>query len=114
MRARISNAFAPVRRYASAAEIEGSVPLKRLLASGFKILLELASEYVQLKAVLSRRRETDPLSVSYVPSLTDETYRQGLSVLREGLVLVQAIRTPGKEKLEERIRDLEQEVRALR
>ena len=101
-------------RYASEAGIEESIPLKRLLGSGFKTLLELEYEYRQLQAVLDRRRGTDPLSGVYVPSLAEETYRQGLGVLQDGVSLVQAIRSPGKEKLEERTRELEEEVQALR
>ena len=101
-------------RFASEAAIEEYAPIKRLLGSGFKTLLELESEYRQLRAVLDRRQETDPLSVSYVPSLAEETYRQGLGVLQDGVTLVQAIRSPGKEALEERIREQEEEVEAFK
>ena len=100
-------------RFASEAAIEESAPLKRLLGFGFKALMELESEYRQLQAVLNRRKETDPLSVAYVPALAEETYRQGLGVLQDGVTLVQAIRSPGKEALEERIREQEEEVRAF-
>ena len=101
-------------RYTSEAGIEKSIHLKRLLGSGFKVLLELEYEYRQLQAVLDRRKATDPVSVAYVPSLAEETYRQGLSALQDSVSLVQAIRSPGKEKLEERIRELEKEVQTLR
>ena len=101
-------------RLASEAAIEESAPLKRLLGSGFTALLELESEYRQLQAVLDRRKETDPLSVAYVPSLAEETYLQGLGVLQDAVSLVQVIRSPGKEKLEERILELEEEVQAFK
>ena len=101
-------------RYTSEAGIEESIDLKRLLGSGFKVLLELEYEYRQLQAVLERRKATEPISVAYVPSLAEETYRQGLSALQDSISLVQAIRSPGKEKLEERIHELEQELQALR
>ena len=46
-------------------------------AQGLKALQELAYEYEQLQPVLDRRRETDPLAVSHIPALAEETYRQG-------------------------------------
>jgi phage shock protein A len=99
--------------YASEARIEESLPLKRLLGSGFKTLLELEYEYRQLQVVLGQRRETDPLSVTYVPALAEETYQQGLGTLGDALSLIRAIRSPGREKLERRLNELEQEVEAL-
>lgn len=101
-------------RYTSEARIEKSVPLRRLLGSGFQNLLELEYEHKQLQGVLNRRKETDPLSVAYITPLAQETYRQGLGTLQDGLSLIQAIRSPGKERLEERVRELEQEVQALK
>ncbi len=100
-------------RYSSEASAEESPELRRLLTSGVKTLLELEFEYGQLKAVLSRRRESDPLATAYVPTLADETYRQGLSTLEDALALAMAIRSPGTEKLEGRIQELSREVRDL-
>ena len=100
-------------RFSSEAGMEESAHLKRLLGSGFKALLELEYEHRQLQAVLERKRETDPISITYIPILAEETYQQGLSALQDSISLVQAIRSPQKEKLEERILELEKELQAL-
>ncbi len=83
------------RRYSVEASTEGSGPLKRLLGSGFKSLMELEYEYRQLKNMLSSRNDTEPLSLAYVRPLAEEAYQQGLSVLQDGLSLMQAIRPLG-------------------
>ena len=100
-------------RFASDASLEPSPELKRQLGLGFKTLLELEYEYTQIQQVVERRRATDPLSITYVPALAEETYKQGLSVLQDALDLLQAIRSPNKEKLEEEIAELEAEIARL-
>ncbi len=94
-------------RYASTLKAEKSEVPKRQLDLGFRTLIELETEYRQVQAVLAKRRRTDPLSVSYVPSLADETYQQGLSVLGDAIDLLLAIRNPSQEELEANITDLE-------
>ena len=101
-------------RYASEATLEQTPDLKRQMGLGFKTLLELEYEFRQLQAVVEGRRQTDPLSLTYIPGLAEETYNQGLSVLKDGLELIQAIRSPSREKLEEEIVELEAEVASLK
>lgn len=99
--------------YASQATVEESAILKAQLDQGFKSLLDLDREYVQLQAVLERRSSTDPLSVSYVPPLAEDAYRQGLSVLRDSLDLMQALRSPSREQIGQEMAELERQVAAL-
>ena len=101
-------------RYASEATLEQAPDLKRQMGQGFKTLLELEYEYRQLQAVLGHRRGMDPLSLTYVPGLAEETFSQGISVLQDSLELVQAIRSPRREKLEEEIAELEGEISSLK
>ena len=101
------------KRYSVEAASENSPRLKQVLGFGFKSLMELEYEFRQLKDVLGRRRETDPLSLTYVRPLAEETYRRGLSVLSDGLSLLQAIRTPGEAQLERQILELEDEINEL-
>lgn len=81
--------------------------------AGLTILLELGQEYDQLLPVLTRRKETDPLSVAHVPGLVEETYQQGLSVLEDALELTQAIYLPDAERLEAEVARLELEIESL-
>ena len=81
--------------------------------TGLKVLQELVYEYAQLQPVLSRRKETDPLSVAHIPALAEETYRQGLSVLEDALELTRAIYLPDVQKLEAEVIRLEREMEAL-
>ena len=81
---------------------------------GLKALTELVGEYEELQPGLGRQRNTDPFSISIVPSLAEETYRQGLSVLSDALELRRASHTPGRERLEREFAELEQEVEALK
>ncbi len=78
--------------------------------AGLKTLAELNSSYAQLQPALSHGRSTDPLSVSLIPALAGETYRRGLSVLSEALELTDVIHTPGREKLEGEIAQLEMDL----
>ena len=81
--------------------------------TGLKVLQELVYEYEQLQPVLSRRKETDPLSVVHIPALAEETYRQGLSVLEDALELTRAIYLPDVQRLEAEVVRLEREIEAL-
>ena len=99
-------------RYVATLRGEKSEVPKRQLDLGFRTLVELETEYRQVQAVLGKRKETDPLSISYVPSLADETYKQGLSVLGDAIDLLLAIRNPSQEELEANIAELEITVEA--
>ena len=81
---------------------------------GLRIVRELVHEYTQLQPVLSRRKVSDPLSVSHIPPLALATYRQGLSILEDALELSRAIHSPDVEKLEEELARLKEEIESLR
>jgi serine/threonine protein kinase len=81
---------------------------------GVGAVRELISQYDQLQATLAQRRSSDPLSVSILPALAEETYRRGLSVLSDALDLMNAIRTPSKERLLQDIAAARADVDALR
>ena len=81
---------------------------------GLKALTELVNEYEQLHPDLGRQRDTDPLSMPIVHALAGETYRQGLSVLSEALELMRAVQTPGKERLERELAEMERDVETLK
>jgi hypothetical protein len=83
-------------------------------AEGMKALRGLVGEHELLKPALVRRDGIALLSTSLIPSLSEETYRRGLSVLSDGLELMNAARSPGRERLKEEIAELEREVEALR
>ena len=82
-------------------------------SEGLKALTELVWEYEELQPSLGRQEDSGPLSISFVPSLAEETYRRGLSVLSDALDLMRTSRTPDKERLEREISALEEEVEAL-
>ena len=80
---------------------------------GLKALAELVSEYERLQPTLGRQRDTDSFSMSLVPSLALETYRQGLSVLSDALELMRAVHVPGRERLERELAEMEREIETL-
>jgi DNA-binding SARP family transcriptional activator len=80
------------------------------LAEGHYVLRDLDYEYQQLQAVIARHQETDLLSLSYLPALVDETYRQGLSVLEDTLELARATSSPKDQRLEAEIKELEDKI----
>ena len=81
---------------------------------GQKAVRELVYEYEQLQPVLERRRSTDSFSVSHIPALAIETYKQGMSVLQDALDLTRAVDSADRVRLEFEIRDLEAEIQSLR
>lgn len=81
------------------------------LAEGHYVLRDLDYEFKELKAVIARHKETDPLTLSYLPTLVDETFRQGLSVLDDALELARATSSPHDQRLEAEIQDLESKIR---
>jgi hypothetical protein len=80
---------------------------------GLTILDQLSNEYEQLETSLGRPRLTDPLSVSVIPALAEETYRRGLGVLCDTLDLMNVVRTPGKEQLRREIARVEGDIELL-
>ena len=81
--------------------------------TGSTALEELFHEYAQLQPLLQRRRQTDPLAVAHLPTLVDEAYQQGLSILEDALELGRAVSLGDKEKLETDVLRLQEEVEAL-
>ncbi len=80
---------------------------------GLKVLERLSYEYTQLRLALERRRDDISLLAVRIPALGEETYRQGLSVLRHALELVQALRSSDEERLAGEAIRLEKEIDAL-
>lgn len=83
-------------------------------AEGLRAIKGLVHEYQQLQHGLGRRDETDPLSTARIPALTEDTYRQGLSVLADVLELDRVIHSSDKERLEAEIAEFEKEIESLR
>ncbi len=81
---------------------------------GMNALIDLSAEYEQLQPEVAERRDSDPTSISAVPSLAAEAYRQGLNVLSAALRLMKAAQSPGKERLEREIAALQGEIEVLR
>jgi hypothetical protein len=80
---------------------------------GLKVLERLTYEYTQLRVALERRKEDISLLAIRIPELGEETYRQGLSVLRHASELVQAVRSSDEERLVGEAIRLEKEIEAL-
>ena len=82
--------------------------------AGLKALTGLHHEYKQLQLDLNRHSKTASLVVSHLPGLAEETYREGLNVLVNGLQLLRAIHPLNKERLQEEIVEIEKELDMLR
>ena len=78
---------------------------------GMKALTALIDEYEQLQVFLKSGDHTDPISVSPVPELVLETYRQGLSVLFDALSLMKAS-FYGAAQLKQKISELRKDIAA--
>jgi vacuolar-type H+-ATPase subunit I/STV1 len=83
-------------------------------AEGLKALKDLVSEHEQLLPVFDQKKETEPLSLSHIPALAEETYRRGLSVLADVLDLEQVTHSSEKERLKREIEELERKIASLR
>ena len=81
--------------------------------AGLKALTDLDYEYEQLQLVLNRQDEPSSMSIAHIPGLAQETYREGLNVLSNGLQLSRAIHTSNKESLEAEIVQFEQDIGTL-
>ena len=77
-------------------------------------LKALDYEYNELKAVLERHKERDPLAVARLPALTDATYLQGLSVLDDALELARSVSSPTNQRLETDLKDLTAKIDAAK
>ena len=81
---------------------------------GLKALQMLVDQYDWLKPVLKSKRATDPMALAHVPTLAEETYRQGLSALEDALRLMTAIQSPNNNSLQEEVVELEKELESFR
>jgi hypothetical protein len=81
---------------------------------GLKALQQLTYQYAQLGPALERKRSVAPLAIAQMPYVAEEAYRQGLSVLKDVLDLVEALRSPDRARLEAEAAALEAEIGALR
>ncbi len=104
-------------------EQEQLIALRKTISDGFMsvghteslaVLDQLSNEYEQLKTSLAQQRTMDPLSISVIPALVEETYRRGLGILSDTLDLMNLVRTPGKEKLEKEIEQVESDIKLIR
>ena len=71
-------------------------------------------ENEQPPAIATSEKEVDPLSAAPILALTEETYRQGLTVLAAALRLTQAIDSSNTVRLRAEIAELEKEIEPLR
>jgi DNA-binding SARP family transcriptional activator len=77
-------------------------------------LKALDYEYNELKGVLERHKERDPLAVAHLPALTNATYLQGLSVLDDALELARSVSSPTNQRLETDLKDLNVKIAAAK
>jgi hypothetical protein len=80
---------------------------------GLKALHGLVREYEQLQPVLERSKETNPLALSYMAALAEQTYRQGLYSLADAFELAQALHFSDREALESETNTLKGEIASL-
>ena len=82
-------------------------------AEGIKALKDLIHEYKELQHILNHKKETDSLSAAHIHALSNEAYRQGLSVLSDALEIAQVIHSSDKESLEAEIARFELAIKSL-
>jgi DNA-binding SARP family transcriptional activator len=75
-------------------------------------LKALDYEYNELKVVLARNHQHDPLAVAHLPLLANETYLRGLSVLEDALELARSISSPTNQRLEADLKELDARAKA--
>ena len=104
------------RESAEAEELRGSLQagfLRLDSIEGLRALDGLVREYEHLQPVLERSRETNPLVLSYMGTLAEQTYRQGLYALADALELAQALHFSDQDSLESKANRLEREIASL-
>ncbi len=89
--------------------IEGFTETRR--AEGHHILRDLDYEFQELRTLIARHKQTDLLTLSYLPALVDETLHQGLIVLDDALELARATPSGLDHRLELEMKELEEKVR---
>ena len=81
---------------------------------GLKVLSGLVGGYEQLQPSLCLPMDTGSLAMAHVPSLAEETYQRGLSVLSDALDLMKVTQAPGRGRLEREVEELGKEVETLK
>lgn len=82
-------------------------------AEGLEALDRLTNEFQQVQAVLGRWSGASLVSIGQIPTLAQETYRQGLSLLTNVLEMSHAVHDSDQSELETRLVALEQEIQGL-
>jgi DNA-binding SARP family transcriptional activator len=77
-------------------------------------LKALDYEFNELKGLLARHKERDPLAVAHLPALVNATYLQGLSVLDDALELARSVASPTNQRLESNLKDLNAKIDAAK
>ncbi len=83
-------------RYAVVASQDNTEDMKRLVALGFRSLIDLEWEFRQLCSLFDSFRSSNLLVSDRVQLLVSETYRQGVSVLADALSLTQSLQAGGR------------------
>jgi hypothetical protein len=78
-------------RYAVAASQARANETRRLLAVGFRSVIDLETEFRHLRALFESPDSTELLTGGHAQVLVGEAYRQGLSVLAEALSLIETL-----------------------
>lgn len=81
---------------------------------GLNALTDLVCEYRKLLQVIEYKKEIDPLSLVHIPTLAEETFLQGLSVLSDVLELSKIIHKSDIDNLEKKLNAIENEIKSLR
>ena len=81
--------------------------------AGLKALTDLDHEYEQLLLVLNHQDELSSISIAQIPGLAQDTYREGLNVLANGLQLSRAIHASNEEGLDAEIVQIQKEIEIL-
>ena len=80
---------------------------------GLNALIDLVHEYQKILQVVEYKKEIDPLALVHIPTLVEETFSQGLSVLSDALELSKIIHQSDRCNLEKKLNATEKEIKSL-
>jgi phage shock protein A len=75
-------------RYVAAGRTEASLQRKRLLATGFRCLLDLEAEHSQLQGLVQRSASDELLASAYIQTLATETHFRAVRLLADALAMM--------------------------
>ena len=81
---------------------------------GLNALTDLVREYQKILQVVEYKKEIDSLALVHIPTLAEEAFLQGLSVLSDVLELSKIIHKPDIDNLEKKLKATENEIKSLR